>query len=184
MSLGLVAKVLWGGSPSVHRAPRNKSPPFPNVICYPHGKKKVTLSRSSSLEVARCPELRRHPLLDQKTNPRRPPPYYLGRRQLTQRPAVPSSDDLRISQATIYSFLNRKLHSGDSRIHQASRCSHSLRPVMMVKRTMKVRVGVMIEHRALISPEIGVWVRIREGKGADCHHWVISRYDTRVSHVA
>jgi hypothetical protein len=161
MSLGQIAKVLWGSYPKVHRAPRRKRPGLLDVFWFPHREKRVALSHSSSLEVARSPGIRRHPLRDQKTNPRWLPPYCQGRRRPSQRPAVaPSSDDLQISQATIYSFLKRKLHCDNSRIHQASRRSHGLTllVVTMGRMTMKVLVRVMIEYRALISPEGGVRV--------------------------
>jgi len=158
MGLGQVAKALWGSYPKVHRAPR-KRPCSLDVFWFPHREKRVTLSRSSSLGVARSPGIRRHPLPDQKTNLRWLSPYCQRRRQPSQCPAVvPSSDDLQISQATIYSFLNRKLHSDNSRIRQAPRCSYGLTLVMMGRMTMKVLVRVMMEYRALISPERGVRV--------------------------
>jgi hypothetical protein len=102
MSLGQIAKVLWGSCPKVHRAPRRKRPGSLDVFWFPHREKRVALGRSSSLEVARSPGIHRHPLPDQKTNPRWLPPYCLGRRRPSQRPAVvPSSDDLQISQGDI-----------------------------------------------------------------------------------
>jgi hypothetical protein len=161
MSLGQIAKVLWGSYPKVLRALRRKRPGLLDVFGPPYREKRVTLSRSSSLEVARSPGIRRHPLPDQKANPRWLPPYCQGRRRPSQRPAVvPSSDDLQISQVTTYSFPNRKLHRDKSRIHQAPRCSYGLTLVMMGRTTMKVLVRVMIEYRALISPERGVRVAL------------------------